>query len=279
MKKLAEFFRRHSLIIGIIWMFLLTWPIDLSNSGLLPLYFPFIVYLFLGWGFVFASIAMTWITLGKENVVALLKRFLIRRFGWKWYLTLLIIPTLIVLGISLNALLTHTPIDFSRAYAYTIFGTSANLALFIVPFLLIDAIANGEEIGWRGYALPRLQAKYNALVSALILGLVWGFWHLPKYLSHWDTVLFAWYMVDTVAKAILLTWLYNNTNGSLLLTTLCHAIWNTAGVFLPIATTVSNTNSSALMVIVVLEIVMAALIVLVAGPTHLSRTQIRQIQN
>jgi len=279
MKKFTEFLRRHSLIIGIIWMFLLTWPIDLSNSGLLPIHFPFIVYLFLGWGFFLASIAMTWITLGRESVVALLKRFLIWRVGWKWYLTLLIIPTLILVGISLNAVLTHTPIDFSSAYAYIIFGSSANLSLFIIPFLLIDVVANGEEIGWRGYVLPRLQAKYSALVSALVLGVIWGFWHLPKYLSHWDSTIFASFLVDTIAKAILLTWLYNNTNGSLLLATLCHASWNTAGVFLPIANTVSKANSSALMVIVILEVVVAALIVFVTGPEHLSRTKIRQIQN
>ena len=91
MPRSSEFLRRHSLVIGIILMFLFTWPIDLANSGVLPIQFPFIIYLFLGWGFIFASVLMTALTLGQEGVVSLLKRYLQWRVGWKWYLTALIV--------------------------------------------------------------------------------------------------------------------------------------------------------------------------------------------
>lgn len=80
----GEFVKRHSLPIGIGLMFLLTWPIDLAHAGYLQLQIPFVVYLFLGWGFVIAAIAMTAFTLGKSGVVALLKRFLIWRVGGAW---------------------------------------------------------------------------------------------------------------------------------------------------------------------------------------------------
>lgn len=86
MQQAVEFLKRHSLVIGILLMFLLTWPIDLANSGILPVPVPFVVGLLLGWGFVFASLIMTGLTLGKDGVVALLKRFLIWRVNWKWYL-------------------------------------------------------------------------------------------------------------------------------------------------------------------------------------------------
>jgi CAAX protease family protein len=252
-------------------MFMLTWPIDLANSGVLSFQVPLVVAVFVGYGLVFASLIMTGMTLGKDGVIALLKRFLIWRVGWEWYLVaFLLIPAISLIGIFLNAGLNQTPVDFSTVLAYEIFGRSANLPLLIVPFFLFDAIANGEEIGWRGYVLPRLQVKYTALASSLILGVTWGVWHLPKFLSHWNTVSFAWFMVDVLAKAVLLTWIYNNTEGSLLLVTLFHASFNTAGVLLPIASTVSDSNFSARIVVDLLEITAAVVVVIFAGARRLS---------
>lgn len=278
MKKATGFLKRHSLVIGIVLMFALTWPIDLANSGILPFKVPFMIYLTLGYGFIYASLLMTGLTLGKEGVVALLKRFLLWRAGWKWYLALMIMPSLTVMGVLLNAALTQTPIDFSTAYAYRIFGSSANLWFFVIPFFLVDALANGEEIGWRGYVLPRLQARHSALTSALLLGIVWAFWHLPKFLPHWNTVTFAWYILDTLAKSVFLAWMYNNTKGSLLLVTLGHAMWNTAGVFLPTATTAANGNNGAFIITVMLGVLVMAVIIVIAGPERLSRTESMQTQ-
>lgn len=273
------FLKRHSLIIGILLMFLLTWPIDLSNAGLLPFQIPFIIYIFLGWGFIFASLIMTWLTLGWSEVVKLLKRYLIWRVGWKWYLVaFLLIPLISLVGVYLSAALTQTPVDFSTVLAYQIFGRSTNLALLILPFFLFDAIANGEEMGWRGYVLPRLQVKYSALTSSLILGVIWGIWHIPKFLTHWDTASFLWFMVDTMAKAVLLTWMYNNTKGSLLLVTLFHASFNTAGVVLPIANTVIDNNLGARIIIDLLEVVAAVVVVIFTGAENLSRMEPKQVQ-
>ena len=82
----ANFLKCHSLISGIVLMFLLTWPVDLANSGVLPVQFPFVIYLFLGWGFIFAALIMTGITKGKVAVAGLLKRYLIWRVNCKLYL-------------------------------------------------------------------------------------------------------------------------------------------------------------------------------------------------
>ncbi len=279
MNQVTEFLKRHSLVAGIILMFTLTWPIDLAHSGVLPIQVPFVVYIFLGWGFVAASIMMTWLTLGKEAVAALLKRFLIWRVGWKWYLVaFLLYPVIMTSAVLLNALLTHTAIDFSQAFAHKIFGPSANLPLLIIPFFLFEAISNGEEIGWRGYVLPRLQAQHSALVSSLILGLIWGFWHFPKFLAPGNESSFALFMVKVMADAILYTWLFNNTRGSLLLTTLFHTSSNVAGVFLPIANTVTGNNMSALIFQVLFQIVAAVVVLIIAGPERLSRTESVQVQ-
>ena len=279
MNTTTAFLKRHSLIIGIALMFALTWPIDLSNAGLLPFNVPFIIYLFLGWGFGIASVIMTGLTLGKVGVISLLKRYLQWRVGWKWYLApFLLAPALIVGGVYLNAALTGVPPDFSTVMAYKIFGKSAYLPLFILPFFMVDFIANGEEIGWRGYVLPRLQAKYGALSSALIIGVIWGFWHLPKFLTYWDTVSFAWFMAHTTVVSVLYTWLYNGTKGSLLLVTLFHAASNATGVFMPMANTVSSGNMGAYIIFILLEMAAAIIIVIATGPARLSRTEPMQEQ-
>lgn len=279
MKTFTDFLKRHSLIAGIILMFLFTWPIDLANSGILPIQFPFVVSVFLGWGFIFASVIMTGLTLGKDGLVALLKRYLLWRVNWKWYLVAFLLePILIVAGVFINAALTHVPPDLSTVMAYKLFGASANLLLFILPFFLYDFISNGEEIGWRGYVLPRLQLKYGALTSTLILGVVWGLWHLPKFLSHWNVVSFAWFMAHIMAYAVLLTWLYNNTKGSLLLATICHASSNTVSIFVPMANTVSSENMGSYVIWVLLEVIAAIVVIVMSGPARLSRTEPMQVQ-
>ena len=274
-----EFLKRHSLVVGIVLMFLLTWPIDLANSGVLPFQVPFSIYIFLGYGFVIASLLMTGLTLGKGAVAALLKRYLIWRVGWQWYLAaLLLYPGISLAVVLLNAALTRTVIDFSGVFARTIFGPAANLPLFVLPFLLFDAIANGEEIGWRGYVLPRLQKKYTALAASLIVGVIWGLWHLPKFLAPGNTSPFAWFMVRQIADAVVYTWVYNNTKGSLLLVTLLHAASNTAGVFLPVYNTVSGSNPTVFLIEIGLVILAAVVVTVVAGPANLSRTAPRQAQ-
>ena len=279
MNQLTDFLKRHSLVIGIMLMFLLTWPIDLANAGVMPFQVPFIVYIFLGWGFIVAALVMTGLTLGKNGILALLKRYLIWRVDVKWYLVaFFLIPALSFLAILLNAAFTKTPIDFSTVLAYEIFGPSANLLLLIVPFFLFDAIANGEELGWRGYVLPRLQAKYNALTATLILAVIWAAWHIPKFVTHGDTGTVLWFTVDVIAKSILLTWMFNNTRGSMLLVTLFHASFNTSGVLLPIANNMTDANINMRAIIGILEILAAAIVVLYAGTARLSRTEPMQIQ-
>jgi len=275
---MKAFLQRHSLILGILLMFLLTWPIDLANAGVLNIQIPFAVYILLGWGFIVASLIMTGLTLGRQSVINLLKRYLIWRVDWRWYLSaFFLIPVTSFIAIVLNAALTRTPIDFSTVLAYEIFGPSANLLLLAIPFFLFDTIANGEEMGWRGYVLPRLQVKYSALTASLILAISWAVWHIPKFITHWDTATFLWFTLDVIAKAILMTWMYNNTKGSLLLVTLFHASFNTTGLLLPVANNLTDTNMNMRVLISLLEILVAGIIVWYAGAERLTRSEPKQI--
>ncbi len=239
MSALRPFLSRHSLIIGTALMFLVTWTIDLSHSGVLPFRVPFFVALSVDWGFIVVALGMTGLTLGREALLALCKRYLIWRVNWRWYAVTL---------------------------------------LLILPWLLFEIVTNGEEIGWRGYILPRLQARHSALVASLVVGLLWSTWHLPKF---WGTGAnhgrsFIWYMLFSLAASVLYTWLYNNTHGSLLLVTLFHASDNTAGMFLPIS--FAATGGVKANLLIVLVVVTAVVVTRSAGPARLSRTEAKQVQ-
>jgi membrane protease YdiL (CAAX protease family) len=278
MKPFVEVLKRHSLVSGIILMFLLTWPLMLANAGLLPLQLPFPLSIMAGYGLIAASLIMTALTVGKSGVIALLKRYLIWHVSWKWYAAaFLLLPACILTGVLMNAAFTRTAIDFSGVMAHNIFGQTANLPVFIVPFFLVDLLTNGEEMGWRGYVLPRFQSRYSALISSLFVGVIWGLWHLPLFLGHWNPSSYLIFMVKMPVEAIFYTWLYNNTKGSLLLVSLMHSASNTAGVFLPVANTASANNLGALMFQVAVEILIAIAVTLLTGPDRLSRSQPKQV--
>ena len=279
MKTFIEFLKHHSLIAGICLMFLMTWPIDFANAGLLPFKVPYIVSITFGWGIIFASLIMTGLTLGKNGVIDLLKRFLIWRVRWTWYLAaFLLYPAIFFSAVLINAAWTQTPIDFSGVLAYKIFGASANLPAFILPFFLFDFLTNGEEMRWRGYVLPRLQPRYSAVISSLIIGVIWAFWHLPRYLAPANTGSFALLLIKVLADAVIYTWLCNNTHGSLLLTTILHAAGNTAGVFLPIANTQSGEHIDVYITAIAF-LILTAVVVTITSSKQPSQTASVRVQS
>jgi membrane protease YdiL (CAAX protease family) len=276
---MKTFLRNHGLVAGILLMFVFTWPVDLANAGLLPFKVPYVISITFGWGIIFASLIMTGLSLGKEGIVKLVQRLLIWRVGWMWYLAAFsLLPTVYITAVLINAAWTGSPVDFSNAAAHMIFGASAKLSLYILPFFLFDFLTNAEEMGWRGYVLPRLQIRHSALISSLVLGAIWALWHLPRYLAPGDSGSFVLGTLKILAEAILYTWLYNNTKGSLLLATIMHAAGNTAGVFLPMANTLSGRNMGALVFVIAIEVLIAGLVTVVAGPENLSHSEDKQVQ-
>jgi membrane protease YdiL (CAAX protease family) len=277
---MKDFLKRQSLVIGMALMFLYTWTIDLSNSGVLPFKVPFFVAITLGWGFIFVSLLMTWLPLGKYEAVKLFKRFFLWRVDWKWWLVaILLLPVLRFIAIPLTTLLTGIPADYSRPMISDVVPLDAPLLALVVPWILFEILTNGEEIGWRGYVLPRLQAKHNALISSLIVGMIWGVWHLPRFFGKGlsGERSFVWFTIAHLALAVLYTWLYNNTRGSLLLVTLFHASGNTFGMFMPAKFAV--TGGILFNLEIVFFVIAAIVVTLVAGAERLSRTAEMQVQN
>lgn len=270
MKSIQDFLRRHALVAGLILMFALTWPVDLAHAGIIPIEVPFTVYLFLGWGFVLAAVLMTGVTQGRQGINSLLKRYRIWRVGWRWFgVALALYPLLFAAALGLGVALGLAKLDFSQTLAAQFFGPQTAWPLFVVPFFVFEAISNGEEMGWRGYVLPRVQARHNALGAALIVGIIWGVWHLPKFLAPFDGALFALTLVKSMADSVLYTWLNNNTRGSLLLVTLFHAAGNTAGFFMLPAG--GDDKVALLAIITALVMISAVVVVVYSGPERLSR--------
>jgi membrane protease YdiL (CAAX protease family) len=217
-------FRRYPVAAGFILMFALTWPLELGlaaqSRGVLPFQIPPVLALFVGFGFVAAALIMSALVDGAAGVVALLRRLLIWRVGWVWYVVALLGPAVFyLLGIGIHVLLGGPTPDFLQPFVRQLVPPTYGLAFAGLIFFLFQVAINGEEFGWRGYALPRLQDSHSALAASVIIGLVWALWHVPKHLTLGDPhdLPFWFFALNMLANAILYTWVFNRTGGSLLL--------------------------------------------------------------
>jgi uncharacterized protein len=215
------------------------------------------------------AIVLTAIVLSRGALRKLLGRLLIWRVNPLWYVVVVLVPVALAGGVvALNTLVGGPAISVDA----TLLG-----AVILLAFSIFPGSAMGEEIGWRGYALPRLQATRSALSASLILGVIWGFYHLPlsftgqAFRSPSILVPFA---ISAIALSVILTWVYNSTGGSLLLVVLLHATAN-----LPLTLLLEPLGSRAMvpfLVYVGLMVVVAIVVVIWAGPAHLSRTHRKQ---
>ena len=172
-----------------------------------------------------AAVVVTLIGQGWKGLWALLQRGVDLRFKKTWLIPIFLLPPVIFSGgILLSILLGVTEKDFSLL---------TNLPYALVGFIMI-LLTGGplqEEFGWRGVALPHLQARYSPLVSSLVLGVFWWLWHLPivfipgRFMTD-NLALFLLLGAVLILTSILFTWVYNHTNGSVLAALLLHTSMN-----------------------------------------------------
>ncbi len=158
------------------------------------------------------------------------------RVGVGWYAFVLLLPVAQWAGaLGLDRL-------FGRTYQLgtsPVWAALGPQAAAMLPILVVFALpsALGEELGWRGFALPKLQTRYSALTASIILGLFWGLWHVPTWIAQKQTEASfpaaLLMVVSTVPVAVLFTWIYNNTGGSLLPVWLFHASIAITNYFTP----------------------------------------------
>ncbi|MEP7358532.1 MAG: CPBP family intramembrane glutamic endopeptidase, partial [Anaerolineales bacterium] len=170
----------------------------------------------------------------------------------------------------------------AAAVGWATSGQAPNLALLgevdDLPYLGIGGafllwlltFGLGEEVGWRGFALPRLQRDHSALTATLSLGLIWALWHLPAffyretYMAMGLAAGLPLLLLSILSASLVFTWLFNSTRGSLLIVILFHALFDFLSVSKAGGGSVASIMSAAVMI-------GAVLIVILFKPANLSR--------
>ncbi len=168
---------------------------------------------------------------GRAGTHALLRRLLEWRVGAQWY----VFAVSYMAAIKLAVALVHRVITGS----WPRFGNEAWYVI-VVAIVISTPVQAGEEIGWRGYALPRLAARFGFARASVLLGLIWACWHLPLFflpgIDKYGQSFPVW-ALQVTAMSVAITWLYAHTNESLLLVMLMHSAVNQTLGIVPSAVT------------------------------------------
>ena len=215
-----------------------------------------------------AAVVLTGLHGERAGLKELLGRLLSWRVGLRWYVVVLFGTAAIgLLTVVLEGLLGAPTPGLSPTVPW----------YFLVPAFLVGLLVGGplnEEVGWRGYALPRLQEGMRVLTASLVLGVLWALWHLPLFFvagtSQADFP-FVHFVLWVVALSVLFAWVYNGTGGSLLVVVLAHGAVNfTAGFLFPIFPALAG-GVGPFVIYAALFVVAAVLVVLFTGPELFSR--------
>lgn len=177
----------------------------------------------------FVAIGLTYWESGSEGVAALLRPLFRWNVAARWYV--------FALGYMAVVKMTVALLHRSLTGAWPLFGSEPWYVIVAATFAstLIGG-QSGEEIGWRGFALPRLATRFGYGVASLILGALWALWHLPLFFvpgADTEGQSFIVYAVQVVAISVAIAWLYVRSGGSLLLTMLMHSAINQSKGIVP----------------------------------------------
>jgi uncharacterized protein len=217
----------YVLAFGISWIGLI--PGVLGSRGIAPFDNPYVQLLgiLFSIGPTLAAAIMSQVMQGKTGFQNLLKGLLKWRVDLVWYLVAVLGPIVVFMAGQVLTKLMGLTVEFAEIPSHPL--------LFMIALSVMILSNTGEEIGWRGFALPHLQKRYDALFATLIVGLLWSLWHLPLVFMTSNAMAqspLLWF-ISIVASAFIYTWLYNSTQGSILLVALLHVSENLFGAFIP----------------------------------------------
>lgn len=167
------------------------------------------------------AIGLTALTEGRPGLKVLLGRLAPWRVRWHW-------SALVLIGLPASAIAVSRIIGSAEGHTGHAPGFTALLAAAL-PALVLDPGPLGEELGWRGFALPRLLGRWSPIAASLALGGIWGLWHLPGFLQPGiiQSVLpVPVFLLGILAMSVLSTWLFVHAGGSVVPSILLHWIGN-----------------------------------------------------
>ena len=231
MSNLKKYLKKHQIVVFLVMTFLFSWTfwgiIYASYKGILisnihNRYFQIFSMLGASMPSVM-SIIVNGFFYGGKGIKALLKKLTIWKVSLFFYIFVLLY----------RAALYYIPVFICNitGAGYKLPSNISTPVTILLDFILIILLGGPlmEELGWRGFVLPRLQNKLNPAFSSLILGVIWACWHLPLFFIPGTSQYgfsFGLFIIACIVLAMLYTWMYNRTDGSLLLPILFHASWN-----------------------------------------------------
>lgn len=243
------------LVFGVAWAVWL--PIVAAERGLVHVRVSADLVWLAGIAPVGSATLVTFLERRWRGVRDLFGRFLVRGVRPRWYVIALLLPlTFRVAAAGLDTL--------AGGHGGAAGVTCRAIAEFLGRAILFAPVAAFEEVGWRGFALPRLQARWSAVAAAVILGALWAVWHLPLWWLRsfgYQGMSFGWWFAEVIGASILITWLFNSGGRSLWIPCLFHSASNAAWAAMPMS------SIQALVRAVVVATALA--VVAVCGPMRL----------
>jgi membrane protease YdiL (CAAX protease family) len=233
-KSLVILLKRHSVVAYFVLAYAISWAIELPlvalAQGWLHIPVPPALHYLASFGPMLSALIVTTATEGRDGMRQLLAGILQWRVGLGWILVSTLSPiALFVVAAIVGYVSNRTWPDLALLGEVDYLPYLGILGAFILWLLTFGL---GEEVGWRGFALPHLQQRHSALTATLMLGVAWALWHLPAFFYK-DTYMamglvtgFPLLLLSILAASIVFTWLYNGTRGSLLMVILFHALFD-----------------------------------------------------
>jgi membrane protease YdiL (CAAX protease family) len=232
-RSFSVFVRNHPLVsyffLAYAGMWIVISPLVMDSFGWIELSDGLSLLLFVLSSLSGPALAAFWVTgvlEGKDGMARLLRRTFQVRAGLQWYAVALFV--FLAIWLAVYSLL-YDGVPLRNLIANPSLLVSAFLPSVILG-LIIPSI--GEEPGWRGFALPRLQAAYGPVIATLILGTLHGVWHLPALftplLGPFSVQGFIVFVLTAAAGTFIYTWVFNNTRGSVWMAMVLHASSNAA---------------------------------------------------
>ncbi len=238
-RRISLWVKEHQLITYFILAYAISWtivaPLVASAQGLIDVPVPFTLHYLNDYAPLLSALIITGVANGTEGLRELFQRMIKWRVGLGWVLVAAFSP-LALFGVAAGVVvigLGDAPPDLSLLGTIT-FMPYLGLAGWV--FWILTA-GFGEESGWRGYALPKLQRNMSALSATLIVTLFWVGWHLPRFFYYGAYMELGFSVLPLaahgfLAMAIVLTWLYNSTRGSILMAALFCSLSHRSPLFL-----------------------------------------------